>query len=76
LIGLPAVLVGGASGAGALTSNLPVFPNNINVFPNRDFVNIQGYAEHIGQSAKVEVTRPGAGHRVGHRHHLRRRCRL
>jgi hypothetical protein len=61
LVGLPAVLVGGASGAGALASNLPVFPNNINVFPNRDFVNIQGYVEHIGQAAKVDVTRPGVG---------------
>ena len=61
LVGLPAVLVGGASGAGAISANLPVFPNNINVFPNRDFVNIQGYAEHVGESAKVIVTRPGVG---------------
>ena len=61
LVGLPAVLVGGASGAGALTSNLPVFPNNLNVFPNRDFVSIDGYSEHGGDAAKIEVTRPGVG---------------
>jgi Fn3 associated/Fibronectin type III domain len=61
LVGLPSVLVGGASGAGALTPNLPVFPNNIMIFPNRDFITIEGYQDHVGQSAKVEVTRPGVG---------------
>ncbi|MEP7113219.1 MAG: fibronectin type III domain-containing protein [Ilumatobacteraceae bacterium] len=61
LVGVPSVFLGAASGAGAATPNLPVFPNNINVFPNRDFVNIQGYVEHTGQTAKVEVTRPGVG---------------
>ncbi len=61
LVGLPSVLVGGASGAGALTPNLPEFPNNIMIFPNRDFITIEGFAEHAGESGKVEVTRPGVG---------------
>lgn len=61
LVGLPSVLLGGPSGVGALTANLPQFPNNIMIFPNRDFITIEGYAEHVGQSAKVEVTRPGVG---------------
>jgi Fn3 associated/Fibronectin type III domain len=61
LVGLPSVLVGGASGAGALTPNLPVFPNNIMIFPNRDFITIEGYQDHVGQTAKVEVTRPNVG---------------
>jgi Chitobiase/beta-hexosaminidase C-terminal domain/Fibronectin type III domain len=61
LVGLPSVLLGGPSGVGALTPNLPQFPNNIMIFPNRDFITIEGYAEHVGESAKVEVTRPGVG---------------
>jgi Fn3 associated/Fibronectin type III domain len=61
LVGLPSVLVGGASGAGALTPNLPVAPNNIMIFPNRDFITIEGYQDHVGQSGLIEVTRPGVG---------------
>ena len=40
---------------------VPTFPNNVVVFPNRDFVSIEGYAEHAGETATVEVTRPGVG---------------
>ncbi len=61
LVGLPSVLVGGPSAAGAVTANLPVFPNNIMVFPNRDFVSLEGFIEHAGESGLVEVTRPGVG---------------
>jgi hypothetical protein len=39
---------------------VPTFPNNVVVFPNRDFVSIEGYAEHAGETATVEVTRAGA----------------
>ena len=31
------------------------------MFPNRDFVTIEGFADHVGQSGKIEVTRPGVG---------------
>src|ERR1044071_9042642 len=44
LIGVPPVLIGGA--AGAVAGMLPTFPNNLNVFPNRDFVSIDGYSEY------------------------------
>ncbi|HET7352319.1 MAG TPA: fibronectin type III domain-containing protein [Marmoricola sp.] len=40
---------------------VPAFPNNVVVFPDRDFVSIEGYAEHAGETALVEVTRPGVG---------------
>jgi hypothetical protein len=40
---------------------VPTFPNNVVVFPNRDFVSIEGYSEHAGETATVEVTRPGVG---------------
>ena len=39
---------------------VPVFPDNILVFPNRDFVSIEGYAGHKGETATVQVTRDGA----------------
>ena len=31
------------------------------VFPDRDFVTIEGYQDRVGQTAMVEVTRKGAG---------------
>ncbi|VXB76451.1 Fibronectin type III domain protein [Arthrobacter sp. 9AX] len=40
---------------------VPTFPNNVVVFPDRDFVTIEGYQDKIGQTATVEVNRPGTG---------------
>jgi hypothetical protein len=40
---------------------VPVFPDNIGVFPDRDFVSITGYQGRVGQTATVEVTRAGVG---------------
>ncbi len=49
--------VGGAAlSAGAAVPN---FPDNIAVFPDRDFVTIEGYQNHIGETGRVEVTRAG-----------------
>jgi hypothetical protein len=47
--------------AGAASAAVPEFPNNVVVFPNRDFVSLEGYSEHAGETALVEVTRPGVG---------------
>ena len=47
--------------AGAASAAIPVFPNNVVVFPDRDFVSIEGYSEQAGETALVEVTRPGVG---------------
>jgi hypothetical protein len=49
----------GAGGAYVATAAVPSFPNNIVVFPDRDFVTIEGYQDHIGQTALLEVTRNG-----------------
>ncbi|NUS52640.1 MAG: fibronectin type III domain-containing protein [Nocardioidaceae bacterium] len=46
---------------GTASAAVPVFPNNVVVFPDRDFVSVEGYAEHAGETATVEVTRPGVG---------------
>jgi hypothetical protein len=35
------------------------FPDNVVVFPDRDFVTIEGYQSHIGETALVEVSRDG-----------------
>src|SRR5206468_13018164 len=37
---------------------IPTFPNNVIVFPDRDFVSVEGYQDHAGETATVTVT-PG-----------------
>ncbi|MEO5834593.1 MAG: fibronectin type III domain-containing protein [Nakamurella sp.] len=53
--------VGMFIGVTSAAAAVPSFPDNLLVFPNRDFVSIQGYSEHAGQTALVEVTRPQVG---------------
>ena len=45
----------------AASAAVPAFPDNLVVFPDRDFVTIEGYQDHIGETATVEVRRSGAG---------------
>ncbi len=47
--------------AGAAAAPVPTFPDNIVVFPDRDFVSVEGYEERAGQEATLEVFRPGVG---------------
>lgn len=47
--------------AGPASAAVPNFPDNLLVFPNRDFVSVQGYADHAGETATVTVDRPGVG---------------
>src|SRR4051812_23670384 len=56
-VGLSAAGLGGA----ALVADAapPAFPNNVVVFPDRDFVTIEGYQSHIGEVGLVEVMRDG-----------------
>ena len=62
LVGVPTILVGVAAPAGAAGSApVPTFPDNLNIFPDRDFVSVDGYSEHAGEMATVTVTRPGTG---------------
>ncbi|MEA2385391.1 MAG: hypothetical protein QOH72_5362 [Solirubrobacteraceae bacterium] len=58
------VLVAGAAtvgAAGAIVADAapPAFPDNVVVFPDRDFVTIEGYQNHIGETGLVEITRDG-----------------
>ena len=47
--------------ASPASSAVPNFPDNLVVFPDRDFVSVEGFAEHGGETATLEVTRPGSG---------------
>jgi hypothetical protein len=53
--------VAATAAAGAIVADAapPAFPNNVVVFPDRDFVTIEGYQNHIGEEGKVEVIRNG-----------------
>jgi len=65
LAGLSSAAVIGAEGAAAAV--VPTFPDNLLVFPNRDFITVEGYQDHAGEVATVTVTRPlaGPGRRLG-----------
>ncbi len=47
------------AGQAAQAADPPAAPNNIVVFPQRDFVTIEGYQGRVGQQATVTVTRNG-----------------
>src|SRR5689334_20497065 len=53
LVGSSLVLPGVAAAA------VPAFPDNIVVFPDRDFVSVEGYEEHAGEKGTLEVRRNG-----------------
>lgn len=42
---------------GLAAAAVPTFPDNLVVFPNRDFVTIEGYQNHVGETATIEVVR-------------------
>src|SRR6478752_6310531 len=44
---------------GVAAAAVPAFPDNVVVFPDRDFVTIEGYQDHVGETALVEVKRAG-----------------
>ncbi|MFL6064668.1 MAG: chitobiase/beta-hexosaminidase C-terminal domain-containing protein [Friedmanniella sp.] len=62
-----AVAVAGLLGVGGLTAltagiaaaAVPTFPDNVVVFPDRDFITIEGYQDHVGETGLVEVKRDG-----------------
>jgi hypothetical protein len=43
----------------AASAAVPTFPDNIVVFPDRDFVSVEGYVDHAGETATLEVKRAG-----------------
>jgi hypothetical protein len=59
LLGVAAASIAVIAGQAALAADPPAAPNNIVVFPQRDFVTIEGYQGRVGQLATVVVTRDG-----------------
>jgi hypothetical protein len=63
-----ALAVAGLLGVGGLATlgtslaaaAVPAFPDNVVVFPDRDFITIEGYQDHVGETALVEVKRNGS----------------
>ena len=39
------------------TAAVPAFPDNLVVFPDRDFISVEGFADHAGETATVEIRR-------------------
>ena len=37
--------------AGSASAAVPVFPDNLVVFPNRDFLSAKGFQDHVGRVA-------------------------
>jgi Chitobiase/beta-hexosaminidase C-terminal domain/Fibronectin type III domain len=54
-----AAVAAGTGGAIVATAAVPSFPDNIVVFPDRDFISVEGYQNHVGETALVELTRAG-----------------
>ncbi|HEX2102736.1 MAG TPA: fibronectin type III domain-containing protein [Solirubrobacteraceae bacterium] len=49
----------GTTGAFVASAAVPTFPDNLVVFPDRDFITVEGYQDRIGQTATIEVSRDG-----------------
>src|SRR5215212_7002828 len=58
-IAIGAVASVASAGGIVASAAVPEFPNNLVVFPNRDFVTVEGYQDHIGETALLKVTRAG-----------------
>jgi Fibronectin type III domain len=39
------------------TAAVPTFPDNLVVFPDRDFISVEGFQDHVGETATVEIKR-------------------
>ena len=59
LLAVGALSVAGLAtlGTSVASAAVPSYPDNVVVFPDRDFVTIEGYQDHIGETATVTVTR-------------------
>src|SRR3954467_8889319 len=47
----------GALGAIVASAAVPKFPDNLVVFPDRDFISVEGFQDHAGETATVEIKR-------------------
>jgi hypothetical protein len=59
VVTLSSVTVGALLVAESAAAAVPAFPDNIVVFPDRDFISIDGFDGHAGETATVTVRRDG-----------------
>jgi hypothetical protein len=59
LVGALSVTGLAALGTSTASAVVPTFPDNLLVFPNRDFITVEGYQDHKGEQATVELFRAG-----------------
>jgi hypothetical protein len=52
-----ALLTIGAAGAMIASAAVPTFPDNLVVFPDRDFISVEGFQDHAGETATIEIKR-------------------
>ena len=63
---LAGVALTGVSGAVVASAAVPTpDQGNLVVFPDRDFITVEGFQDSVGQTATIEVTRPGVTGLVG-----------
>ena len=58
-LGVAGLLVGGVVSAMTAQAAVPTFPDNLVVFPDRDFVTVEGFQDHLGETATLQVVRGG-----------------
>ncbi|HWT22900.1 MAG TPA: fibronectin type III domain-containing protein, partial [Solirubrobacteraceae bacterium] len=46
-----------ASGAFVASAAVPAFPDNLVIFPERDFITVEGFQNRVGETATLEITR-------------------
>lgn len=51
------LMLAGAVTATQASAAVPTFPDNLVVFPDRDFITVEGFQDHVGEVATVTVTR-------------------
>jgi hypothetical protein len=49
----------GTTGALVASAAIPTAPDNIVVFPDRDFLSLEGYQDYVDKTARIEVIRNG-----------------
>src|SRR3954451_7934408 len=61
LLALLAACIAALGTVGAIVASavVPTFPDNLVVFPDRDFVSVEGFGGHAGETATLEIRRNG-----------------
>ena len=68
-VAIVAGLVLTGTSSAVVNAAVPTFDvGNLVLFPNRDFITVEGYQSHIGETATITVTRGSTGDRFRQSH--------